>query len=153
MIAWKSTLSIKQIQALADYILKAKKSPNAIKTATKPLTVHTKLYTLRIEKLITEGLEEPWGLEFVDSNRALITGRKGKLYLVVNRKLDKEKIIGVPKTYAYNLVGGMMDIAVDPQYAKNGWIYIALSDNPAHSTDSTVAGMTKVVRGKLRGHQ
>ena len=153
MVSWKNTLSTKQIHALADYILKAKKSPSAIKTVAKPLSVKTKLYTLKIEKLINQGLEEPWGIEFIDSNRALITGRRGKLYQVVNGKLDKEEITNLPKTYAYNLVGGMMDIAVDPQYAENGWIYIALSDNPTHTIDSTAAGMTKVVRGKLDGNQ
>lgn len=153
MISWKQALSTKEIRAVTDYILQAQKSPGKIKTAEKPLTVNTKLYKLKIEKLVTKGLDGPWGIEFVDAHRALVTGKKGNLYWIVNGKIDNQEITGLPKTYAYNMVGGMMDLAIDPQYDKNGWIYIALSDNPAHSSDSLAAGMTKVVRGKLRGHQ
>lgn len=153
MISWKDALSPKEIQAVADYILQAQKSPGGIKSVDKPQTVSTKMYTLKVEKLITQGLDAPWAFEFVDANRALVTGKKGDLYWVINGKVHKEKISGLPKSYAHNMFGGMMDLALDPQYAKNGWIYIALSDNPTHSGDSLAAGMTKVVRGKLRGHQ
>ena len=153
MISWKDALSPKEIQAVTDYILQAQKSPGTIKSVDKPQTVDTKMYTLKVENFITQGLDAPWSIEFVDANRVLVTGKKGDLYWIVNGKVDKQKISGLPKSYAHNMFGGMMDLALDPQYTRNGWIYIALSDNPTHSTDSMAAGMTKVVRGKLRGHQ
>lgn len=152
MISWKDALSPKEIEAVTDYILQAQTSPGSIKSLDKPQAVNTKLYSLKVEKIITQGLDAPWAIEFVDASRALVTGKKGELYWVVNGKVDKQKIAGLPKSYAHNMFGGMMDLAIDPEYQKNGWIYIALSDNPTHSADSMAAGMTKVVRGKLRGH-
>jgi glucose/arabinose dehydrogenase len=152
MAKWEGTLSAKEIEAVTDFILKAQESPEVVKKNEQPLTVATKEYTLRIEKLITQGLNSPWGIEFVDATRALITGKTGELYWVVNGKLDQKKIAGLPKTYAYDMYGGLMDVALDPAYSKNGWVYLAFSHNPANTTDKTAPGMTKIVRGKVRDH-
>jgi glucose/arabinose dehydrogenase len=46
-----------------------------------------------------------------------------------------------------------MDIALDPNYQKNGWVYLAFSHNPSNSSDKKTPGMTKIVRGKIKGHQ
>ena len=43
--------------------------------------------------------------------------------------------------------GGLLDVAVHPDYAKNGWIYLGFSDPGADGT-----AMTKIVRGKLKGN-
>jgi len=72
---------------------------------------------------------------------------------MVNGKLDAQKITGIPESYASDMVGGMLDVITDPDYAKNGWIYLAFSHNPANSPDKNTPGMTKVVRGKVRDHQ
>lgn len=151
MIKWSNALSAKEIESLADYILNAQVSPANIQSSEKPLTVNTKLYNLKIEKVITSGLDAPWGMEFADANRMLITGKNGDLYWVVNGKLDR-KITGMPKVYGSDMFGGMMDLALDPEYAKNGWIYIGFSHNPGNSTDRSAAGMTKVVRGKVHDY-
>lgn len=153
MISWKSVLSAKDIETVTDYILQAQATPDIVQRVDQPDIVNTQLYTLKVEKVVTEGLDTPWGIEFVDANRALITGKKGDLYWVVNCKPDKQKVTGLPKMYLYENWGGMMDLALDPQYAENGWIYIALGDNPTHTSDSAAAAMTKVVRGRLRDHQ
>jgi glucose/arabinose dehydrogenase len=153
MIKWDSILTGEQIGEVADYILAVRADPSTIKTDVKPLKVETKLYNLKIERLITEGLDGPWGIEFVDSNRALITGKMGELYWMVNGKLDTQKINGLPKVYGYDMYGGLMDLALDPAYSKNGWIYLAYSHNPTNSTDKNTPGMTRIVRGKVNGHQ
>jgi glucose/arabinose dehydrogenase len=77
----------------------------------------------------------------------------GDLYWVTNGKLDSQKITGLPKVYGYDLYGGLMDLALDPNYSKNGWIYLGYSHNPANSTDKNTPGMTRIVRGKVNGHQ
>ncbi|MVM30903.1 glucose sorbosone dehydrogenase [Spirosoma sp. HMF4905] len=153
MIKWEGVLSAKQIEDVTDFILKAQTSPEIVSKIELPLDITTKLYSLKIEKLITEGIKGPWGIEFVDANHALITGKFGDLYWMVNGKLDTRPITGLPKTYAYDMVGGMMDLALDPAYSKNGWIYLAFSHNSKNSTDKTMPGMTKIVRGKVQNHQ
>ncbi len=153
MAKWGGTLSAKQIEAVTDFILKAQKQPEIVKAAAKPLTVQTKHYKLKIEKLVTNGLNGPWGFDFVDANRALVTSKFGTLSWIVNGKLDPQPIAGTPKPYAYDNWGGMLDVAVDPNFSKNGWVYIAFSHNPKNSTDKMTPGMTKVVRGKVNGHR
>lgn len=152
MVGWSGALSDEEIEAVADYILKVQASPS-VATTERPSVVETGLYKLKVEEVVSTGLSGPWGIEFVDTHRALITGKYGDLYWMVDGRIADQKITGVPKTYAYNLVGGMMDLALDPDYKRNGWIYIGLSDNPTNSTDSLTAGMTKVVRGKVRNNQ
>lgn len=150
---WAGVLTPKQIEEVTDFIINANKLPETLKSESKPLSIQTKLYKLKIEKLITTGLKGPWGFDFVDANRALVTSKFGTLSWIVNGKLDPEPIKGTPKPYAYDNFGGMLDVAVDPDYAKNGWIYIALSHNKQGSTDKKTPGMTKVVRGKVNGHE
>ena len=155
MIKWDSTISDKDIEAVTDFILQVRENPQTVKVEDKPLQVETKLYKLRIERIISSGFtSNPWGLEFVDSNHALITQKTGELYWMVNGKLDTQKIKGTPKVYGFDfLYGGLMDLALDPEYSKNGWVYLAFSSNPQNTVDTTAPGMTKIVRGKLRGHQ
>lgn len=89
----------------------------------------------------------------MDANRAIISEKSGELTWMVNGKLDEQPITGLPKTYAQENIGGYMDIALDPNYRENGWVYLAFSHNSTNSTDKETPGMTKIVRGKIRNHQ
>ncbi|MEJ7557964.1 MAG: PQQ-dependent sugar dehydrogenase [Pedobacter sp.] len=154
MMKWAGVITEKEIASVTDYILAVRKSPELAQPKTeKPSEINTKHYKLKIERLIIQGLERPWGITFVDAKRALITGNKGELHWMINGKLDTQQVVGIPKSYASDQVGGMMDIIVDPQYAKNGWVYLAYSHNRANNPDKRTAGMTKVVRGKVKGHR
>jgi glucose/arabinose dehydrogenase len=154
MIKWSGVISEKEIDLLTDYVSIVRKSPGLAKAKPeKPLVVSTKHYQLKIEQLVTKGLERPWGITFVDSKKALITGNKGELRWLIDGKLDAQKIAGIPKSYASDQVGGMLDVISDPDYAKNGWVYLAYSHNPKNSADKRTPGMTKVVRGKVKDHQ
>lgn len=153
MIRWDSILTEKELTAVADYILAVREDPQTVKTDVKPLKVKTMHYELNIQRVITEGMEGPWGIEFVDSGHALISGKMGDLYWMVNNKLDTQKITGLPKVYGFDLVGGMMDLALDPDYTNNAWIYLAFSHNTKNTTEKNAPGMTKIVRGKVKGHQ
>jgi glucose/arabinose dehydrogenase len=67
-----------------------------------------------------------------------------------NGKLSDSSVKNTPPTYAQSILGGYMDIALDRDYAKNGWVYLALSHNSENSLDAKAAGMTKIVRVKLK---
>ena len=153
MAKWTGTLSDKQIQAVTDFILVAQKKSTAKTASVKPLTVQTSLYKLRIEKLVTSKLQTPWGIEFVDTDHALISERTGQLTWMVNGKIDSIPIEGTPQTFSQESTGGYMDIALDPDYAHNKWVYLAFSENSKNSKDTSVPGMTKIVRGKIADHK
>lgn len=153
MAKWEGILSDKQIESVTNFILDAQRKPEVVKVAGKPLRVETKLYPLKIEKLVTKGLSTPWGIEFVDMHRALISERTGELRWMVDGKVNATPVANTPKTYAQELTGGYMDIALDPAYAKNGWVYLAFSHNTQHAADKNTPGMTKVVRGRIKANQ
>ena len=152
MAAWGDVLKNEEINAVADFIIASQEvSPNAVRPIPEKLT--TREYVLKVEKLVTSGLTTPWGIEFSDRNHALITERTGALRWMTDGKLDPLPIKGVPKTYSQNTTGGYMDIALDPDYSKNGWVYFAFSQTDDQPADKNARGMTKVVRGKIKDHQ
>jgi glucose/arabinose dehydrogenase len=153
MASWKGTLSEKQMQAVADFIITAQKKPPGTNKDKRPSIVQTADYKLRIENLITTDIHTPWGIEFVDAKHALISERTGHLVWMVNGGLDSIRIDGTPETFSQETTGGYMDIALDPDYAHNGWIYLAYSENSANAKDTSVPGMTKIVRGKITDHK
>ena len=152
MIAWATALKDEEIDAVANYIVASQEvPPNAQRPIPDRLT--TKDYVLKVEKLVTTGLSTPWGIEFVDSRSALISERTGDLRWMVDNKLDPDPIKNLPSTYSQNTTGGFLDIALDPAYSKNGWVYLAYSQTDGDPTDKNVRGMTKIVRGKINDHQ
>jgi len=152
MIKWGGALKDEDIRALADFIVAAQEiPPNADRPIPESLT--TKDYTLKVEKLVTADIHTPWGIEFVDAHRALITERIGAIRWMVDGKLDPQPIQGLPKTYAQQATGGYMDLALDPSFSKNGWVYFAFSHTRGSPADKSAEGMTKVVRGRISGHQ
>ncbi|WP_376693540.1 PQQ-dependent sugar dehydrogenase [Wenzhouxiangella sp. EGI_FJ10409] len=88
-------------------------------------------------------LEHPWSLAFLPDGRALVTERPGRLRLIeADGQLIEDPVAGTPGVHA-NSQGGLMGLALHPDYADNGWIYLTL----AHGTPS--ANATRVVRGRL----
>ncbi len=102
-------------------------------------------HTFQVETFI-EGLEVPWGLAEMTDGRLLVTERQGTLRIIENGELLKEPVSGIPEVVARGQ-GGLLDVALHPDFSSNGWIYLAFSA-PARSGEGT---HTKVVRGKLRG--
>ena len=151
MAAWHTVLTDEQIGVVADFIIEAQDTPP---TAERPIPeeLKTEVYTLKVEEVITEGLQTPWGMAFADEHRALITERPGKIRWMVDNKLDPQPIQGVPPTYE-SKTGGYMDIILDPDYATNGWVYLAYSHTDGDVHDDQAEAMTKIVRGKINDHQ
>jgi len=92
-------------------------------------------------------LEHPWSMVFLPDDRALVTERPGRLRIIdADGRLLEDPIAGTPPVHAVSQ-GGLMGLALHPDYADNGWIYLTL----AHGTDS--ASATRLVRGRVSdGH-
>ena len=153
MVAWGKTLNDEQIKAVEGFIVASQTvPPNARRTI--PATLKTEHYNLKVEQLITTGLQSPWGIEFLDSNHALITERTGAIRTMTNGKLDVRAIDGVPATaYQPSTTGGYFDIALDPKYKTTGWIYLAFSHTNGDPSNKNASSMTKVIRGKIKDNQ
>jgi glucose/arabinose dehydrogenase len=126
----------------------------------------TEKQTVKAE-LIADGLETPWALAFVPDGRLLVTERSGNLRIIDNGKLT-EPVKGTPKVHVQQ-DGGMLDVEVHPNYARNGWIYLSYSEvrpgfvppppsaapppapavQPGRGRGPQIPSMTVIVRGKL----
>ena len=80
---------------------------------------------------LATGLNHPWGLAFISKDVLLVTERKGLLHtLSVDGKLS-DPISGVPEVVASaggppgSSQGGLFDVAVSPDFAKNRTIFIS----------------------------
>ena len=149
MIAWGTVLSEEQIESLYDFILAAQTTP--IETSKPiPERLETEEYNLKLEVLVDDQLNSPWSIEFVDQHRALVSEKPGRLRWLVDGKLDPRPIDGLPQIYNR---GGLMDIALDPNYEENGWIYLAHGHAIDHPDSRQARAMTRIIRGKIEGHE
>jgi aldose sugar dehydrogenase len=85
--------------------------------------VPTKIESFKVET-VTEGLEVPWGMEFLPDRAILVTERPGRLRIIRGGKLDPKPIAGLP-IIAASGEGGLMDLALHPKFSQNKWLYLA----------------------------
>src|SRR5688572_24384129 len=93
-----------------------------------PDVVSSSVGEIRVQRLTT--LEFPWGLAFLPDGRLLITEKPGRLRIWADGKLS-EPVGGVPKVvYRDSGVeqGGLMDVAVDPDFPRNGLVCLSFSE-------------------------
>jgi glucose/arabinose dehydrogenase len=152
MAAWSKVLPKEQVEGLVDYIIASRDTLPAAPPA-KPDSFQTADYLVQIETVIGDGFNSaPWGIEFVDDRRALITEQRGGLRWMVDGKLDPAPITGIPETVQYG-TGGILDLALDPDYESNGWVYIGyvhpLGEGPTKQRPS----MTRIIRGRVEDHK
>ena len=73
--------------------------------------------------VITDSLEHPWGLAFLPEGDVLVTERPGRLQRVNPTTGTKHRIQGTPVVAASGQ-GGLLDIALHPDFIDNGWVYL-----------------------------
>ena len=95
-----------------------------------------------IVETLTGGLDHPWGLAFLPDGSKLVTERAGRLRLVSKAGVLSPPVAGLPAVDARGQ-GGLLDVATDPDFARNGlfyWSYAEAGDG---------GNGTSVARGKL----
>ncbi len=95
---------------------------------------------------VVEGLSVPWGMAFLPDGKVLITERNGNLRMVENGELLPDPVSGTPEVVARGQ-GGLLDIALHPDYEENGWIYLSFSKPLSGGTT------TSIYRVKLDGYE
>ena len=94
---------------------------------------------------VAEGLEKPWGIAFLPDGGMLVTEKPGRLRIVSPDGELSKAVAGLPKVKDSGQ-GGLLDVALDPDFANNRTIYLSFSE-----AGSGGAG-TAVLRGKLNGN-
>lgn len=111
--------------------------------------IHSEDLTFQLDTVMLESridsafkFEVPWGMEFLPSGDLLVTERSGLLYKI---GLDSSVSLvkGVPDVVENEIHGGLLDIAVHPDFSENNFVFLSLAKRGEDG--NTVA----VVRAKL----
>jgi glucose/arabinose dehydrogenase len=91
-------------------------------------------------RLVTfvEGLENPWSMAFLPDGDILVTERPGRLRIIRNGVLLPDPVPGVPEVLAQGQ-GGLLDLALHPDFAANRWVYFSFSKPIGDGTEATTA--------------
>lgn len=96
--------------------------------------------------VVTKGLSHPWAIAFLPDGTLLITERGGRLRYVRNGVLDPQPIAGLPAIRTDGN-GGLMDVALHPQFAENRLVYFTYTKPVGNGM-----GAPTLARGRLEGH-
>ena len=160
MVPWEGILTADQIRSLVIFIRENEKQTLAKgmdfpKPSPDQIT-KTELHDYRIETLVESGLKDPWAIAFLPDGRRLLTEKPGRLrFITAEGKLDPEIIQGTPPVIEHGQ-GGLMEVAVHPDYAANGWVYLGISDGTQEKTadgKEDIRCITAVVRGRIKDHR
>lgn len=104
-----------------------------------------KAESFQVEKVVS-GLGVPWGLSFIYENEIIYTERQGKLGVLNISTGQVREIKGLPDILVIGQ-GGLMDVAVPPDYYQQGWIFFT------YSKSIKGEGVTVLSRAKLKNNQ
>lgn len=94
---------------------------------------------------VATGLVNPWGLAFLPDGRMLVTERPGRLRIVAANGALSDPLGGVPQVAASGQ-GGLLDVALDPEFASNQLVYLSYAEAGEGGSGTAVA------RGRLAGN-
>ncbi len=112
----------------------------AFKGQTRIATVKTT--TLYMVEVLNKDLGKPWGIINLPDGRFLITEKSGFINVVSADGKQISKIEGFPKVDAKGQ-GGMLDVALDPDFKANNMVYFVFSEPFGDGN------LTSVAKGKL----
>jgi glucose/arabinose dehydrogenase len=96
-----------------------------------------------IVETVARDLQNPWGLAFLPDNRMLVTERAGRLRMVDANGSLSAPIGGLPRI-AVRGQAGLLDVALDPNFAQNRLVYLSFAEDRGEGR----AG-TSVARARL----
>ncbi len=110
----------------------------------KPQILPSRHYDLQITT-IAEGLKSPWSMAWLPDGRMLVTEKPGRLRIIANGR-PGPPVKGLPQIENIGQ-GGLLDIAVDPDFASNGLVYFSYVEPGRGGVGTSVA------RARLAGNQ
>lgn len=94
-------------------------------------------------QVVASGLDRPWGFQFLPGGGMVVTEKSGQLRLVDQDGRISSPVAGAPTVAAVGQ-GGLLDVALDPNFAANNLIYLSYAE-PAEAG----ARRTTLARARL----
>lgn len=149
MPAFRQALNDAEIRAMVIYLreMRERGRLGGLPTQPPPIpdVIRSEEHTFRVETVV-EGLDTPWGFEFLPDGRLIVTERPGRLRIVGKDGTLQPPLTGLPPIWVRQ-DGGLMDVALHPDYARNGWIYLAFSEMGGSVPN---ASTTRIIRARIR---
>ncbi|MFN5080114.1 MAG: PQQ-dependent sugar dehydrogenase [Burkholderiales bacterium] len=117
--------------------------PGALSAQPPGSMLDTEHYRLQPVAVAT-GLDVPWGMAFLPDGRILVTERAGRLRVIENGRLLPAPVAGLPAVAAHGQ-GGLLDVALDPDFEREPWVYWS------YTAEDRGRFGTEVARGRLAG--
>jgi len=87
----------------------------------------------------------PWAMTFLPDGDLLVTEKSGRLLMMDHDGNNMIEVTGVPSV-AYDGQGGLGDVTLHPEYAKNKMLYLSFAEADEDDKDKKGAA---VIRAKL----
>ena len=127
---------------LSPFFVLVATAPALAQPANQIETVNTGAVPISVIE-VAAGLDTPWGMAFLPDGRMLVTELPGDLVVVSQSGEVSEPVEGTPAVFAQGQ-GGLMDVALDPDFAGNRLVYLAFAEPGEGATAGTALG-----RGRL----
>ncbi len=99
---------------------------------------------------VVDGLRNPWGMAFLPNGDILITEIDGAIRIIRDDQLLEDQITGGPnEELIVRGQGGLLDIALHPDFENNRWVYLSYSSTEG---DQGSGGNTAIARYRLEGN-
>ncbi|MFD2245710.1 PQQ-dependent sugar dehydrogenase [Pontibacter ruber] len=151
MPAFDEAFTDEEIKGLVSYIQEGIQNVQAYtfnKEEAMPAVHTSEKMSFKLDTVVT-GLESPWGMAFLPNGDMLITDRNGSFYRHTKGKA-LQKIEGAPQVLVQGQ-GGLLDVALHPDFAKNNLVYLSYSAQKEEG--GNILSTTAVMRAKLEGNK
>ena len=88
---------------------------------------------------VADRIARPWAMTFLPDGRMLVTSKPGTLLLMTMDGQPPIKVEGTPTVFAQDQ-GGLLDVALDPDFASNSTIYLSFARPGPEGSAATALG-------------
>ena len=176
MPKWEDALSERQVRHLALYIAEVRGGVGYsdfhydTRFTVPEGVIVSKHHDFTLETVI-DGLDPlPYSIAPLPDGGMLLTEKKRGLSVVSKQGVKSPFVEGTPKAYADSFVitmqqewghGWLLDVAIHPDYRKNGWVYLHFGDRRGDEAKGNwlrrrargPVSMNKVIRGRIQDGQ
>ena len=111
--------------------------PRTASPAIAAVLLATQAHALEIQpQVVAQGLQNPWAVAFLPDGQYLVTERPGRMRVIAADGAVGAPLLGLPAIAAGGQ-GGLLDVALDRQFATNRTLYFCFSEPATNGSNST----------------
>ncbi len=163
MPRWSDSLTQTDIKGLAIYISERRMNMsftdfrNDMELVVPEETFKTELVDFRLETVATDLDAFPFAIQPLPDGNILLTEKVRGLTIIAPDGTQSDPITGTPQLLDNGAellslrlgTGWVLDVALHPMYAENGWIYLQHTDICGDACDDEEATMNRLIRGRI----